>query len=113
MTRLALITGDADRIKAYLPSNYYLSARRGHAAIGGPGQVLIEGNDSQGWTLEGYVLPRLASGLLFGYEVNLTGDRIYRCTCCGNADRMSTADTEGLCQWCEDDHHANTVACSG
>jgi hypothetical protein len=31
--------------------------------------VIIAGTDYAGWTLDGYVLPRLASGLMFGEEV--------------------------------------------
>ena len=42
-------------VQRYLPSNY--SARLTPTAC-----ILIEGEDSHGWTLEDYVLPRLASG---------------------------------------------------
>jgi hypothetical protein len=31
---------------------------------------LIEGEDNAGWTLDGYVIPRLASGLIFAKEVS-------------------------------------------
>lgn len=31
--------------------------------------VIIKGKDVAGWTLDGYVLPRLASGLYFGEEL--------------------------------------------
>ena len=30
---------------------------------------MIGGYDDAGWTLDGYVLPRLASGLIFGEEI--------------------------------------------
>ena len=48
-------------VRAYLPSNY--SARMDGDA------VLIAGCDSHGWTLDGYVIPRLASGLIVAKEV--------------------------------------------
>lgn len=53
------IVGFGRRIQQYLPSNYRLvSIDRGGA--------VILGSDRLGWTAEGYVLPRLASGLIFG-----------------------------------------------
>jgi len=48
-------------IRAYLPSNY--------GADSDGKNVFIHGIDVAGWTLDGYVLPRLASGLYFGREV--------------------------------------------
>ena len=62
--RFAFIACDAtelDSVRAYLPSNY-----SANAVIGGIG---ISGNDVSGWTLDGYVIPRLASGLRFAVEV--------------------------------------------
>ena len=51
-------------IENYLPSNYkVIEANEDH--------VVIEGRDHAGWTLDGYVLPRLASGLYFGKEVSV------------------------------------------
>jgi hypothetical protein len=52
----------AERVANYLPSNYKVT----DASNTG---VTITGEDSGGWTLDGYVLPRLASGLIFGEEV--------------------------------------------
>lgn len=49
------------RIAAYLPENYSVVRSAG-------AQVLIAGHDHLGWTLDAYVLPRLASGLYFGHE---------------------------------------------
>lgn len=49
----------------YMPSNYTVRAVNtpdGRA-------VLISGQDVAGWTLDGYVLPRLASGLHFAREI--------------------------------------------
>jgi hypothetical protein len=36
-----------------------------------PEHILIEGYDRAGWTLDGYVIPRLGSGLIFAKEVSL------------------------------------------
>jgi hypothetical protein len=49
-------------VRAYLPSNY--TARQDES-----GATLIEGTDNAGWTLDGYVIPRLASGMIFATEV--------------------------------------------
>ena len=52
----------ADTIARYLPANY--------SVIGeGPDGVLIAGEDKHGWTLDDYVIPRLASGLYFAQEI--------------------------------------------
>ena len=48
-------------IRAYLPSNY--------TADSDGKSVFIHGIDVAGWTLDGYVIPRLASGLYFAREV--------------------------------------------
>jgi len=56
-----------ERVQRFMPSNY--------SAVGEPdGTIRIVGRDSAGWTLDGYVLPRLASGLIFGTEVEPTTD---------------------------------------
>lgn len=49
----------ADRatVENYLPSNYSVSGE-------GPDAIYIEGQDNAGWTLDGYVIPRLGSGLI-------------------------------------------------
>lgn len=72
VVRTAGDKGDAERqVAAYLPSNYRVTGvsvervtthANGHV-------VTVEGEDSAGWTLDGYVLPRLASGLYFGKEI--------------------------------------------
>lgn len=51
-----------ERIRAFLPSNYSVSFQ---PDING---WLIEGQDNAGWTLDGYVIPRLASGSIFATE---------------------------------------------
>lgn len=42
-----------------------------------PPGILITGHDVAGWTLDGYVIPRLASGAIFARE-------IFHCTTCGS-----------------------------
>ena len=44
------------RVQAYLPRNY--------EAFPHTEGILIVGHDDAGWTLDGYVIPRLASGLI-------------------------------------------------
>jgi hypothetical protein len=56
-------------IPAYLPGNYKaVGTVVGFDEFGTDG-ILIEGKDDAGWTLDEYVLPRLASGLHFGREL--------------------------------------------
>lgn len=69
--RYALIQGPPDSasaIRAYLPENYELVGRTPIRASNKV-QFLLVGRDVAGWTLDDYVLPRLASGLYFGEEV--------------------------------------------
>lgn len=70
-TRHAVIKGQVDRLEAirrYLPSNY--------TADSDGGNVFIHGEDSAGWTLDGYVIPRLASGLYFAREIDSAGNEV-------------------------------------
>jgi hypothetical protein len=63
-TRTAVVRGyniDPKTIAAYLPANYKV-------VDSGDDYVLIEGEDSMGWTLDDYVIPRLASGNYFAKE---------------------------------------------
>jgi hypothetical protein len=63
--RYAIVEGKSVReVAAYLPSSY--TAREWTAR---PLTVLIEGTDRAGWTLDDYVIPRLASGLIVAREV--------------------------------------------
>jgi hypothetical protein len=62
--RTAWVTG-ADsiaQVAAYLPANYRVAEASWNT---GTLRVRIAGRDDAGWTLDGYVLPRLASGLIF------------------------------------------------
>lgn len=49
----------ASAVARYLPENYKVVAE--HPS----GVVTIEGVDSHGWTMDDYVLPRLASGMIY------------------------------------------------
>lgn len=51
-----------ERVHAYLPSNYGVRKLD-------DGRLEIYGHDVAGWTLDEYVIPRLASGLIFAEEV--------------------------------------------
>lgn len=52
---------DLYSIRRYLPGNY--------VADSDGRDVYLHGFDRMGWTLDGYVLPRLASGMYYGEEI--------------------------------------------
>ena len=54
-----------ERVSACLPSNYTAEVGRKD------GWVEITGEDGAGWTMHGYVIPRLASGLIWAQEVQV------------------------------------------
>lgn len=58
---IMLTSTTREQVQAYLPDNYH--------AVVIDGRVEIHGHDVAGWTLDGYVLPRLASGLHFAEEI--------------------------------------------
>ena len=62
--RAVIHGGDIALVSAYLPSNYEVAGWDDRVE-----GVVIVGSDHAGWTLDGYVLPRLASGCMFGKEV--------------------------------------------
>lgn len=72
--RAAIVTGGADsleQVKNYLPDNYEAVAHY-VKPLGADryGQVIIiAGQDIAGWTLDGYVIPRLMSGLIGAEEI--------------------------------------------
>jgi hypothetical protein len=62
----------AEQLAAYLPENYAIlhelvEGTNGHERL----VFVIAGEDVAGWTLDDYVIPRLASGLLWCTEVDL------------------------------------------
>lgn len=62
-SRFATVTGTAYQVAPYLPHNYVVVGSDGERTV-------IAGVDRAGWTLDDYVLPRLASGLYFGREID-------------------------------------------
>ena len=63
MRRYAVITNsDARTVSSYIPANYSV-------AIVCDDCLVISGEDIAGWTLTGYVIPRLASGLISAIEI--------------------------------------------
>lgn len=70
--RYALITAPAAKVRAYLPDNFHVLLERDEPTLRSP-VTLVGGQDSLGWGLDTYVLPRLASGRYFGREISVTG----------------------------------------
>lgn len=63
MIRYAEVRGARpETVARYLPSGYSVIGEH-------DGHVYIAGEDHHGWTLDGYVIPRLASGLYGCREV--------------------------------------------
>jgi hypothetical protein len=62
--RYATVSGPLQTIARYLPANYTAQPTASGDA------VLISGEDNAGWTLDDYVIPRLASGLYFAREIS-------------------------------------------
>jgi hypothetical protein len=69
--RALLTTGEQsiESVAAYLPSNFIVRELLGSTPQ--RRRYAIEGVDQAGWTLDGYVIPRLASGLIFAREIDL------------------------------------------
>jgi hypothetical protein len=66
--RYAIVTGldaTAETVARYLPSNYRVLATTSQG-------VVIQGTDAHGWTFDGYIAPRLGSGLMRAVEVDLS-----------------------------------------
>jgi hypothetical protein len=67
VTRYGVIYGNSlGHIAVYLPDNYRIIPSTLTTTPDGHQRVGFEGEDVAGWTLEDYVIPRLASG---GYTV--------------------------------------------
>lgn len=84
VTRYALVRNarDRDHAEAYLPDNYEViheavernerfSSRHG-AVVRDELVFVIAGRDAYGWTLDDYVIPRYASGLIWVEEIDLS-----------------------------------------
>ena len=59
----------AETVAAYMPGNYRVIGMDGE-------DVLIGGTDNHGWTLDDYVIPRLASGMMHCTEIKLDLEHI-------------------------------------
>jgi hypothetical protein len=76
MKRYALVSTHSatpETIDRYLPANYQRVAEVDLLVENGNilrKYVLIEGEDNSGWTLDGYVIPRLASGLIGAHAID-------------------------------------------
>ena len=66
------LTWDRDKPEAYMPSNYAVLHTGEHPDNPKWRAAVIGGYDSAGWTLDAYVLPRLASGGMHGQEIDLS-----------------------------------------
>lgn len=81
MKRYALVRNATSRsqVESYLPSNYevlwegmvsrYPGEWRPPFDVEG---YIVKGEDFAGWTLDGYVIPRFASGLIWAEEIDLS-----------------------------------------
>ena len=79
MKRYAIIFSDSSQIDAYMPGNYSVIWRGEYQTdtdrefnLRDQFVTVIGGEDSHGWTLDGYVIPRLASGMYFAKEIDLS-----------------------------------------
>ena len=62
-----VVNAQSDRqLAAYLPDNYKQVGDENELYF--DGERFIEGKDVSGWTLDGYVIPRLASGNIIATE---------------------------------------------
>lgn len=76
---ISLVGTSVSQLEAYLPANYKKVGYAPHNPDA-PGSdptyhgpcIVIEGCDNCGWTLEGYVIPRLQSGLHVVREIALS-----------------------------------------
>jgi hypothetical protein len=76
--RYAIVTHARDRkqLEAYLPENYEVIWQGDVEPYDGATWTttgwVIAGRDAAGWTLDGYVIPRLGSGLIRAREIDLS-----------------------------------------
>lgn len=67
-TRYAIVHAEPLLVSCYLPENYRVIV---DVMPGTEDACLVAGQDVSGWTLDGYVLPRLSSGNIGAREVRL------------------------------------------
>lgn len=71
MMRAALVdTDNLPLVAHYLPSNYTA------VCVTVSNKTMVVGEDSHGWTLDGYVIPRLGSALLAAREFKIRTENI-------------------------------------
>jgi hypothetical protein len=75
---LVTLTWERDNPEPYMPGNYSVLHIEDHPDKPGWRQAVIGGHDNAGWTLDSYVLPRLASGGMHGTEIDLSHDVMTR-----------------------------------
>ena len=80
---------DENVVAKYLPDNYVVD---GVTSLG----IVVSGRDVAGWTLDAYVLPRLASGLIFGEEIDLSHPAMREIPVINEAFRRETAATQQM-----------------
>lgn len=83
-----------DQVRRFLPSNYIASCSQ-------DGHIVIEGEDNAGWTLDGYVIPRLASGLIYAVEF----DEEPPICDAFNVQRQGACNAVLDGDWCPDNRH--------
>lgn len=85
---------DLEQVQRFLPSNYIASTTQ-------DGHIVIEGEDNAGWTMDGYVIPRLASGLIYAVEFD------HEPPICDafNTQRQGACNTVLHEGWCPNNHH--------
>jgi hypothetical protein len=85
MNRYALVTltWARDNPEPYMPSNYVVLHVESTNDPKRPQWrfAVIGGHDKAGWTLDDYVLPRLASGGMYGHEIDLSHEIMKRVPC--------------------------------
>lgn len=63
---LSTVPAELNVVKRYLPGNYRATISSDDESV----FILIEGQDDHGWTLDGYVIPRLGTGLIVAKEIS-------------------------------------------
>jgi hypothetical protein len=108
-TRYAIVRGGLNvtlrLVRNYLPSNYTADETP-------DGVIVISGVDYCGWTLDGYVLPRLGSGLIAAFESvpeALFGTEGCRCTTCNGPATVVLDTKDGFASLYGCDDHPPTI----
>lgn len=72
---VSLRNDSVETIERYLPGNYSVAGTVeltvDESLLLNGKYAVIEGRDKSGWTLDDYVIPRLASGLIVATEISL------------------------------------------